>query len=76
MGEPYTLESGTNIPLRLLIFGIFSRGYGFITDLKDLYFTTQESGINVPPWINVASGKFDKQNKHSPLRRANLCSKI
>ena len=31
-----TLESGINVPLRLLIFGIFSRGYGLITDLKDL----------------------------------------
>ena len=35
-----TLESGINVPLRLLIFGIFSRGYGLITDLKDLNFTT------------------------------------
>ena len=35
-----TLDSGINIPLRLLIFGIFSRGYGLITDLKDLHFTT------------------------------------
>ena len=34
-----TLESGMNIALRLLIFGIFSRGYGLITDLKDLNFT-------------------------------------
>jgi hypothetical protein len=34
------LESGINIPLRLLIFGIFSRGYSFITDLKDLDFNT------------------------------------
>ena len=37
---PTTLESGINIPLRVLIFGIFSRGYGLITDLKDLNFTT------------------------------------
>ena len=35
-----TLESGINIPLLLLIFGIFSRGYGLFTDLKDLNFTT------------------------------------
>ena len=35
-----TLESGINIALRLLIFGIFSRAYGLITDLKDLNFTT------------------------------------
>ena len=35
-----TLESGINIPLRLSFFGIFSRGYGLITDLKDLKFTT------------------------------------
>ena len=30
---PATLESGINIPLRLLIFWILSRGYGFILDL-------------------------------------------
>ena len=35
-----TLESGINVALRLLIFGNFSRGYGLITDLKDLNFTT------------------------------------
>ena len=35
-----TLESGIYLPLRLLIFGIFSRVYGFIMDLKDLNFTT------------------------------------
>ena len=35
-----TLESGINITLRLLTFGIFSRGYGLITYLKDLNFTT------------------------------------
>ena len=38
--DDFTLDSGINIPLRLLIFGIFSRGYGLITDLKDLHFTT------------------------------------
>ena len=26
-----------------------------------------ESEINVPPWLNVAAGKFDKKNKHSPF---------
>ena len=35
-----TLESGINVPLHLLIFGIFSRGYSLITNLKDLNFTT------------------------------------
>ena len=30
-----SLESGINVPLHLLIFGIFSRGYSLITDLKD-----------------------------------------
>ena len=29
--------------------------------------TTLESGINIPPWINVAPGKFGKNNKHSPI---------
>ena len=35
-----TLESGINVPLRLSILGIFSRGYSLITDLKDLNFTS------------------------------------
>ena len=38
--DAFTLESGINVALRLLIFGFFSRGYGLITDLKDLNFTT------------------------------------
>ena len=37
---------------------------------------TLESGIGVAPWINVASRKFDKKNERSPLKCANLCSKI
>ena len=28
---------------------------------------TLESEINVPPWINVALGKFGKKNKRSPI---------
>ena len=28
---------------------------------------TLESGINVPPWITVAPGKFGKKNKRSPI---------
>ena len=35
-----------------------------------------ESGISVAPWINVASGKFDKKNKCRPLKYANLGRKI
>ena len=35
--------------------------------LKLLYSSTLEFGINVPPWINVAFGKFDKKNKRSPI---------
>ena len=31
-----TLESGINVPLVYYFFEIFSRGYGLITDLKDL----------------------------------------
>ncbi len=38
--------------------------------------STLESGIDVAPLINVASGKFDKKNKRSPLKYTNLCSKI
>ena len=33
---------------------------------------TLEPGIDVAPWINVASKKFDKTNKRSPLKCANL----
>ena len=33
-----TLESGIYVTLRLLIFGIFSRGYGLIPDEKKLIF--------------------------------------
>ena len=28
---------------------------------------TLESGINIPPWINIAPGKFGKKNKRSPI---------
>ena len=34
----FTLESGINVPLRLLIFRIYSRGYNLITGLKRLKF--------------------------------------
>ena len=30
---------------------------------------TLESGINVPPCINIAPGTFDKNNKRSPLNK-------
>ena len=30
---------------------------------------TLESGINVPPWINIVLGTFGKTNKHSPLNK-------
>ena len=30
-------------------------------------FSTLESGINVAPWINLASGKFGEKNKQSPI---------
>ena len=30
---------------------------------------TLDSGINVPPWINVAPGTFGKNNKHSLLNK-------
>ena len=32
MSKPHTLESGINIPLRLIIHSLFSRGYGLIPD--------------------------------------------
>ena len=28
---------------------------------------TLESGINLPPWINVVPGKFGKKNYRSPI---------
>ena len=34
------------------------------------------SGIDIAPWINVASGKFDKKNKHSPLKCEILFNEI
>ena len=37
--ESLTLESRINVLLCLIIFGVWSRGYGLITDLKDLNFT-------------------------------------
>ena len=40
-----------------------------LVDVKgiDVAQPTLESGINVPPWINVAPGKFGKKNKRSPI---------
>ena len=37
---------------------------------------TLDSRIDVAPWINVASGKFDKKNNCRPLKCVNLCSKV
>ena len=40
------------------------------SEVKDLWtghLCTLESGIKVPPWINVAPGKFDKKNNRSPI---------
>ena len=34
-----------------------------------------ESGIDAP-WINVASGKFEKKNKHNPLTCATYVVKL
>ena len=46
-------------------------------DIKEVFKnTTLESGIDVAPWINVASGQFYKKNKRSPLKCANLNRKI
>ena len=38
-GSLLTLESEINLPLRLSIFGFFSRGYDLIKHLKDLNYT-------------------------------------
>ena len=51
-------------------------GYNGACMVIELISTTLESWIDVAPWINIASGKFDKKNKDSPLKCANLCSKI
>jgi hypothetical protein len=32
-----------------------------------VYLYTLVSGINVASWINIAPGKFGKQNKYSPI---------
>ena len=42
----------------------------------DIILLTLEARIDVAPGINVASGKFDKNNQHCCLKCANLCSKI
>ena len=78
-------------------FGLFSATYpkkissdlGWLTkpdrfwqNIPLMYLPTLESGINVPPWINIAPGTFGKNNRHSPLNKcsplkfANLCGKI
>ena len=45
--------------------------------LKILYnFTSNIEKATLEYSINVASEKFDKKNKHSPLKYANLCSRI
>ena len=36
------------------------------TDRK-IYLPTLESGIDVAPWINLASGNFGKKNKQDPI---------
>ena len=35
--------------------------------MSPFFLLTLESGINVAPWINVASGKFGKKNQRSPI---------
>ena len=37
---------------------------------------TLEFDIDVAPWIDEASGKFDKNGKRSPLKCENLCGKV
>ena len=53
---------------------LFSYWHVLITlILETLYFlkvllpNTLESGINIPPWINIAPGIFGKKNKRSPI---------
>ena len=58
------LENGINlINLRLLYF------LGF----RHIWIPTLELGIDVSPWINVAFGNFDKNDKRRLLKCANLC---
>mgnify|MGYP006903828952 CR=1 FL=1 len=56
--------------------GITMTKEGDLQECAFLWGSTLDSEINVAPWINVASGKFDKKNKRSPLKCANLCSKM
>ena len=53
-----TLESGINIPLRLSIFGIFSRGYGLIMDLKDLHKFAHFKGLHLLFLSNFPEATF------------------
>ena len=40
------------------------------------FLSSLEFGIDVAPWINVAAENFDKKNRRSPLKCANLCSNV
>ena len=51
-----TLESGINVPLHLFIFGIFSRGYGLITDFKDEF--VHFKGLRLSFWSNFPEATF------------------
>ena len=61
----HTLESGINIPLRLLIFGIFSRGYRLITDLSKRLKLLSSSNLR----LHSASSATSEFGMKSPLTR-------
>ena len=56
----HTLESGINIPLGLLIFWLFSRGYGLIPDFIEPIYVTRVFGAYGPImfalWVLVGFG--------------------
>ena len=53
-----TLESRINVPLHLLIFWFFSRGYGLIMDLKDLHKFAHFKGLRLFFLSNFSMAKF------------------
>ena len=64
-----------NISITTFVLYIIHRNIQTVRERKKP-FNTLESGINIPPWINIAPGTFDKKNKHSPLNKRSPLLKV